>query len=206
MIRPQWILFLIILVNYDERKTASWPYGWVLTSNCWTTKDCYTRRLYVIFLQKMFVSRGAARNFPEVRTVASFPNDISSAWLEYISVFMVKRHSCLRKQPTLRDATNCFPTKWCLRNERRISYWWRVTIQTWVVHLMGWRKFPSTRHARLRQLRLSHTKTGRKRRILWKKNLSNLEGSYIGKWFPTFTGAPNGTFWEKGLKRTTKHE
>ena len=121
MIRPQWILFLIILVNYDERKTASWPYGWVLTSNCWTTKDCYTRRLYIIFLQKMFVSRGAARNFPEVRTVASFPNDISRAWLEYISVFMVKRHSCLRKQPTFLDATNGFPAKWRLRNERRNS-------------------------------------------------------------------------------------
>ena len=81
-----------------------------------------------------------------------------------------------------------------------IPYWWRVTIQIWVVHLMGWRKFPSRRHARLRQLRPSHTKTGRKRRILWKKNLKNLEGSYIGKWFPIFTGHPMEHFEKKALK------
>ena len=155
----------------------------------------------------MFVSRGAARNFPEVRTVASFPNDISSAWLEYISVFMVKRHSCLRKQPTLWDATNCFPTKWCLRNERRISYWWRVTIYPYLGSASdGLKKIPKHAARSLAAVTTFTYKNWEKTPNFMKKNLNNLEGSYIGKWFPTFPGAPNGTFWEKGLKRTTKHE
>ena len=38
-----------------------------------------TQGVCIIFLQKMFARRGPARNFPEVRTVASFPNDISRA-------------------------------------------------------------------------------------------------------------------------------
>ena len=33
--------------------------------------------------------------------------------------------------------------KWRQRNEHRNSpYWWRVTIQIWVVFLIGWSKFP----------------------------------------------------------------
>ena len=55
----------------------------------------------------------------------------------YILAFAVER-----KQPTFRDATNGFPAKWRLRDERKnIPYWWRVTTQTWVVFLISWRKF-----------------------------------------------------------------
>ena len=157
----------------------------------------------------MFASRGPARNFPEVRTVASFPNDISRAWLEYISVFMVKRHSCLRKQPTFRDATNCFPTKWCLRNERRNSILMTRHYPDLGSASDGLKKIPKHVSRSLEAvttftyLRQNREKT---RHFMKKKNLKNLEGSYIGKWLPIFTGAPNGKFWEKGLKGTTKHE
>ena len=41
-----------------------------------------------------------------------------------------------RKQTTFRDATNAFPAKWRLRNERRNSI-----LMTWVVLLIGWGKF-----------------------------------------------------------------
>ena len=41
--------------------------------------------------------------------------------------------SSLRKQETFWDATTGFPAKWCLRNTRKIPYWWRVNRQIWVV-------------------------------------------------------------------------
>ena len=36
--------------------------------------------------------------------------------------------------------TNAFPSKWRLRNERRIPYWWRFPTRIWVVLLIGWKK------------------------------------------------------------------
>ena len=61
--------------------------------------------------------------------------------------------SSLRKQSTFGDATNGFPAKWLIRNERRNStqIWvvlligraawkiWRSTTQVWVVKNRGWR-------------------------------------------------------------------
>ena len=47
----------------------------------------------------------------------------------------------MRKQTTIRDGTNCFPAKRRVRNERRNSFWWRVTTQIWEVLLIGWSKF-----------------------------------------------------------------
>ena len=108
-------------------------------------------------------------------------------WLEYISVFMITRHSSLGKQPTFRDVTTGFPAKWRLRNERRNSILMTChypDLVTWVLLLMGWRKFPCTRRARLRQLRFLHTwgKTGRKHRILCEKKILKKLKGVLHRW------------------------
>ena len=46
------------------------------------------------------------------------------------------------KQPLFCTAKTGFFTKWRLKNEHRIPYWWCVPIQIWVVLPISWSKFP----------------------------------------------------------------
>ena len=47
----------------------------------------------------------------------------------------------LRKQPTFRDATTCFPVKWRLTNERRNPIQMTITNQIWVVREICFNRF-----------------------------------------------------------------
>ena len=53
----------------------------------------------------------------------------------------------LRKQPTFRDAATDFPAKWRLWTSVEIPYWWHVTIQIWVMFVIGWGEFHPLRSA-----------------------------------------------------------
>ena len=47
----------------------------------------------------------------------------------------------LRKQPTFRDVTTCFPVKWRLTNERRNPIQMTITNQIWVVREICFNRF-----------------------------------------------------------------
>ena len=72
--------------------------------------------------------------------------------------FRVRRAvTWLRKQPTFRNASSGFPAKWRLRNEHsaEMPYWWRVTIQIWVVLLIASERAPMSSYG-TRLIRTPH--------------------------------------------------
>ena len=58
-------------------------------------------------------------------------------WLQIHARHWQKWNSTLIKKPTFGNATTGFPPNNIWETSTEISYWWRVTIQIWVVLLIG---------------------------------------------------------------------